>query len=345
MMDQTHIGYTGWNQPPVNVMPDVMDAPTVTGARLGVYGEGSAEAATTPHRIDLPAFDNVNRQVRTFELAPLWSGPVAYTVRTSAPWIVVSHAAGTITKDTAVDISIDWTRIPPSGGAGLVTVTTPGTAEVALKVQALVVKHPRGHVESGGVIAIEAMHATSWHQANQLTWHILRGFGETLGGVEAYPSLAEPTLPPTPQACLEYDFTALSAAKRTVEFVLAPTLPFDASGRLRFSAALDSAPQQVLNVWDTPGRLAVGSANDKAWAKAVVDGVRRVEWKAGDVSAGVHNLRVCRVDAGVALERMMIYQGARPMEYLGPAESTVAPRGRRTSAEGGGAQAAPPPLH
>ena len=40
MMDQTHIGYTYWNQPPLNAMPAVRQVQPASGAKMGIAVEG-----------------------------------------------------------------------------------------------------------------------------------------------------------------------------------------------------------------------------------------------------------------------------------------------------------------
>ena len=44
MMDQTHIGYTNWQEPPVNAMPGVKEIEVPEAAEMGVAIEGSASA-------------------------------------------------------------------------------------------------------------------------------------------------------------------------------------------------------------------------------------------------------------------------------------------------------------
>ena len=46
MMDQTHIGYTFWNEPPLNAMPAVTEVQPVSGPRMAVAVEGSPFATS-----------------------------------------------------------------------------------------------------------------------------------------------------------------------------------------------------------------------------------------------------------------------------------------------------------
>jgi hypothetical protein len=44
MMDQPRIGYTGWHDPPANIMPEVKETEVPVAAGLGITIEGSASA-------------------------------------------------------------------------------------------------------------------------------------------------------------------------------------------------------------------------------------------------------------------------------------------------------------
>ena len=71
MMDQTHIGYTGWQEPRYNNMPAVktLDPAAATGSSWGVAIEGSASwwplASVDTIKAMLPTFN-------PFESCPLY---------------------------------------------------------------------------------------------------------------------------------------------------------------------------------------------------------------------------------------------------------------------------------
>ena len=65
MMDQTHIGYTSWRDPPTNVLPSLSEIEVPVPAALGIAVEGSS--AVWPGASDLPLLprlDVFNRQSR-----------------------------------------------------------------------------------------------------------------------------------------------------------------------------------------------------------------------------------------------------------------------------------------
>ena len=70
MMDQTHIGYTSWKDPPANVMPRVSELTVPVPAALGVATDGSAaawpNATVEPVLPELDVFNQQRRYVDVF---------------------------------------------------------------------------------------------------------------------------------------------------------------------------------------------------------------------------------------------------------------------------------------
>jgi len=311
MMDQTHIGYTAWNDPPVNVMPEVVPVKVPAVHRLGVFPEGDGN--------ELLAFDAVNRQRRTIELAPLGSLSEAVRLSANAAWVLLSVRQATLTKDTTVQVQIDWAHVPTLPARAEVKIEAEGqpVTTVRLQVQAIPAG-ARGFVEDAGVVAINADHVSrNRESAGGLRWENLPGFAPMGAGIEAFPVTAPSTTPEDAQACVEYDFTLLTEGNWTAQAILAPTLPFQPSHGLRYSMQLDGGRVQTVDAW---ARWSDKVWADREWSKAVSDGVHRVDTSLGKVPVGSHTLRLCRVDAGVALERLLIFRNA-PLEYLGPVES------------------------
>ena len=69
MMDQTHIGYTYWQQPPTNVMPAVVEIAIPTNAEMGIALEGSTNVwPGTANEPVLPQFDKFNQPARYVDI-------------------------------------------------------------------------------------------------------------------------------------------------------------------------------------------------------------------------------------------------------------------------------------
>jgi len=115
---------------------------------------------------------------------------------------------------------------------------------------------------------------------------------------------------------MDYDFFLQEGGVRKLESVLAPTLRFVPGRGLRFSVAVDDRPFTVVDAWATD--------TQPEWEKAVSDGVHKVWSPLGNLAAGRHSLHLCRVDAGVVIERLIITRDRPPSTYLGPPESAIA---------------------
>ena len=189
MMDQTHIGYTFWNQPPLNAMPAVQQVQPSVLPGLQVFAQGSEDPVSS-----LPPFDSLNHQVHTLDLAPMSPQPVAYAVHTSAPWVHVVPANGHVTVDASLAVSIDWDLAPAQDADATLTLTQPNADPIHIAVRTLRPTTPaHGFVEDNGIISVDAAHAQTNTPKGALRWQSLPGFGERPAAMEAFPSLAPAT--------------------------------------------------------------------------------------------------------------------------------------------------------
>jgi hypothetical protein len=140
-MDQPHLGYIAWNDPPENSLRHIkLERPVVpSGASPAVAVEGYAEAwplnpapgteNTTQHETAditaplsamnslsaevaiLPRFDVFNRQPRYFEIFNRGSDPFEYTASADKPWIILSSSRGTVTDQQRIIVTVEWATI------------------------------------------------------------------------------------------------------------------------------------------------------------------------------------------------------------------------------------------
>lgn len=318
MMDQTHIGYTFRNQPPLNAMPAVSQVQPASGARMGVAVEGSAIASDRAHTLTLPTFDVYNRQTRFIAVFDEGDQPFAYTIRTDHPWITVNPDHGTIAKDQRIMVHIDWNQVPPGDSPGTVYIAQRSGATIAVHLQASNPATPSrkdldGFVENNHYVSIEAAHFTSESSEGAAHWRNLPDFGETLSGMTVFPVTAASVLPPQPAASLEYKMYLFDPGTYQVEAILAPTLNFVPGRGLRYAISFDDQPPVVVD--------ALADDTDNAWAIAVSDGIRKVTSTLTVTQPGYHTLKFRMVDPGVVLEKLVVSQGQVPSSYLGPPES------------------------
>jgi hypothetical protein len=324
MMDQTHLGYTYWQQPPSNTMPQVLDVELPEAAGMGVAVEGSASAwpggSETPA---LPGFDVFNQQRRFIDVFNRGQTPFEFSATASVPWIKLSATNGKVGKEQRLWVSVDWEKAPKGSANGSVEITGAGGAPVAVSVNAFMPEQPekdslQGFVEADGYVSMEAAHYSHKIDAGRARWEEIPGFGRTLSGMTIFPVTADSVTPPNHSPCLEYHMYLFDAGKVEVASIIAPTLNFVPGRGLRFAVSFDDgAPQLVTAV---PKDYSAGDGN-RDWETTVKDGVRVVNSTFTLTKPGYHTLEFWMVDPGVVLEKLVVNLGGVKPSYLGPPES------------------------
>jgi len=169
----------------------------------------------------------------------------------------------------------------------------------------------QGFVESDGYVAMEAADTTRREAGNDAHWEELPGFGETKSAMTVFPATAASDI--HSGAGLEYGMYLYDSGEFTMQGVLAPTLNFVPGRGLRFAVSVDDGPRTVVD--------ALEHNDQKDWAEAVSDGVKRVWVPLPKLTAGYHTLKIWMVDPAVILERIVVSHGMQAPSYLGPPES------------------------
>ena len=328
MMDQTHLGYTFWNQPPVNVMPPIQEIQIPDKADMGLAVEGSAMPwLDVFHEPDLPGFDVFNRQRRFVDVFNRGKTPFEFSVTTSAPWIQVNPSRGSVERgiaenDQRIWVSVDWDKAPPGASEGSVIISGPDSHTATIKVHVLNPSYPtraglQGFVEGDGYVSIEAEHFTRKNEAGGVRWEKIDDYGRTLSSMTIFPvtskSVMPPTGSPTSSPSLEYQMYLFHPGKIEVESILAPTLNFVPGRGLWFAISFDDQPPQIIDA------LAHNSIQD--WEQSVEDSVRKVTSTHFVENAGYHTLKFWMVDPGIVLQKLVVNLGGVKPSYLGPPES------------------------
>ena len=319
MMDQTHIGYTYWQEPRVDAMPAVSEVHPLHRAYMQAVVEGSAQTNENwGARMELPGFDVFNRQSHSVDLLNSGDQPVDFTAIADQPWIVLDRSAGSFTKDQRISVSIDWDKAPEGTQSGAVTIAQKNGPQVRVRIQAFKPASParnavEGFVEANHYVSIEAEHFTARSAANGASWERIPGFGETLSGMSVFPVTAPSIDLAQPAPTLEYKMWLFESGAFNVEATLAPTLNFVPGRGLRIAVSFDDQPAQIVD--------ALEHNTNQDWAKAVSDGVRRVAVSLKIDTPGSHTLKIRMVDPGVVLEKLVVSHGVLPPSYLGPPES------------------------
>jgi hypothetical protein len=314
MMDQTHLGYTYWQEPPLNVMPAVSEVQPLAVPRMGVYAEGTADV-NAPMSL---SFDNYRRQSRYIDVFNRGISSFRFQATASAPWIALNKTSGEVGSEERLNISVDWDKAPAGKTIGEVALTQEGRSAIKVRIEAFRPESPAresadGFVESDGYVSIEAEHFTAATSAGNARWERIPDYGATLSGMSIFPVTAPSLIPPQAAPTLDYRMYLFDAGSVNLEAIVGPTLNFVPGRGLRFTVAFDDQSPQVVD--------ALAHNSDKDWAQMVSDEVRRVDTTLNVDKPGYHTLKIGMVDPGLVLEKLIVSTGPLKPSYLGPPES------------------------
>jgi Glycosyl hydrolase family 115/Gylcosyl hydrolase family 115 C-terminal domain len=327
MMDQTHIGYTSWQEPARNIMPAVKEITIPEAASMAVDVEGESAAfdgtQATPPSL---AFDSFNRQSRWIDIFNRGQTPFEVSITPAADWIKSSLSHGTVQAEQRVVITIDWDKAPFGASQGGITIAGAG-GKFGVNVRTFKPAEPSpaslaGFVESDGCVSIEAEHYTKKNDAPAARWDKLDDFGRTLSAMTIFPMTAASVSPPADSSSLEYRIYLFDSGPVEVQAILSPTLEFLSGRKLRYAVSFDDQPPQIVSV------LPEGRNRDnlpRDWDTTVKDAVRISKSKHTIDKPGYHTLRIWMVDPAIVLGKIVIDCGGLKPSYLGPPESYRAP--------------------
>jgi len=319
MMDQTHIGYTYWNQPVRNAMPAVQEIQTPEAGEMGVAVEGSpASWPDGPGKPNLPTQNVYDRQPRFVEIFNRGTMPFNFTAEPSEPWLRVSVAHGSVAREQRIWVSADWDAAPQGASQPSVAIRGPNGQRVVVVVPILNPAQPKrenveGFVEAGGCVSIEAEHFTRARQGPSVHWMRIPDYGRTLSGMAARPVASQDQAPRAPDACLEYRMYLFTAGPVSVDVYLGPTQKFLPGDGFRYAISFDD---------ETPNLVNVNAADSQAdWERCVKDGVRITTSKHIIAQPGYHVLKIWAIDPVLVVEKLVVNTGGARPSYLGPPES------------------------
>jgi hypothetical protein len=321
MADQTHIGYTYWQEPPRNVMPTVREITLPAAADMGVAIEGSERwwPADTGEAV-LPEFDPYRAPTFYVDVFDRGHAPFDFVARSDAPWLVLTPARGRVDREQRLEVRVDWRRAPAGLRQARITVIGAGRSVVVrADVRNPAAPQPgrvQGFVEGGGYVSIEAEHFTRAVDVAPIQWVTIPGLGRTLSGVTPFPVTAPRQTAGGDAPHLEYRLTVFDSGEVSVRAYASPTLDFHATG-LRYAVSFDDEAPQVVDL--------AADTTLRAWERAVSDNVLTGVTRHRLVAPGAHVLRYWMVDPGVVLQKLVVERGALRPSYLGPPESFRGP--------------------
>lgn len=314
MMDQVHIGYTRWSDPPKDIMPALAHVDPVDGAVPGIALEGQAQSLSAGQTLRINRYGAPSTR---FEIFARGTKLVKWTARSPAPWVKIANAAGETDASTTVDVSVDWKALPPGESHAVINVS--GFGPYDEHVPLTVVNRPKPaagtYVEAGDHVAIEAAHHAASRPVAGVSWttiQTLGRWGSAVTPLPIHPAAFKPGAGPS----IDYKITLWQPGPVDLTVLASPSLDVVGKRGLRYAAAIDNEAPQVVDLDK--------SANEPEWAKAVADNMWRGVSHHRVAAAGAHRVRIWAIDPSVVIQRVVVSRPGYTMGLLGPVESIKA---------------------
>jgi hypothetical protein len=324
MMSQTRIGYTYWQQPPENVMPEVHANTLPRRAEMGVAVEGSGN--WWPQASDdavLPEFDNYLRQSHYVEIFNRGSSSFDFSIETDEPWLNVSPADGSIEQQQRIWVSVDWEQAPEGRHRTPIRITGSDGSAVTVFADVFKPSSPdrnevQGFVEGNGYVSMEAAHYSRLVNAAPVEWVHIPHLGRTHSAMTVFPVLAEPRTPGLRNSPrLEYDMYTFNSGEVKVKVYLSPTKNYAKTEGLRYGISFNDEEPQIINMHEEMK----DGFRMHVWERWVANNINVRESVHTLDRPGKHVLKFWMVDPGVVLQKIVVETGEVGSTYLGPPEN------------------------
>lgn len=326
MMDQTHIGYTYWQQPDSNFIPTTYKVEVSSNQEMGVAVEGSEKWWTYEQSpAKLPVFDRFNKQIYFIEIFNRGKKHFDYEIRTRDSWIQINDIKGRVEKQKKIFVSIDWDKAPKGNNEAMIGIAGPNEKFVPVQIE---INNPAeellaqfsGFVEGNNYVSVNAEHFSKAVDAVGIKWQVIPNLGRTGSSVAAYPVTKSIEKPEVASPHLEYNVFLFNEGEVKVNAYLSPTLNFiNNPNGIRYAISIDDEAPQIINMTNHPNFADLH--RDPVWNSWVANNINIQVSKHKIDKPGKHVLKFWFVDPGVVLQKLVVETKETKPSYLGQPES------------------------
>jgi len=327
MMDQTHIGYTYWQQPEHQTMPKIDTIVVPNVAAMGISVDGDTLAFPDKNaKLQLPEQNFYANNSVSFTIFSRGQKDFSYKIQSPFDWLKFSSLNGTIVNHTRenmidgqkkIDVSVDWERAPQNDFKDIpVKIMGAGkTAIIHLSVRnkRMAEKPRQSFVEQDSIVSVNAGDFISSTTDGAIHWKILSGLGKTKNAIEPFPVTEKRDAFSVKNASVVYPIFTIDSGDAQLTVLVSPTFDMWAGTGLKFAVAIDDEQPQIININQ--------DNSDAAWRNDVANSIRKVVSVHHIAHAGAHTIRVWAISPAVVIQKLILNFGHEKYSFLGAPES------------------------
>lgn len=317
MMSSKHACFVAWNEEGWH-FPETQTVEVPQVAQMLVHAENADHFATVGEII-LPEFTSLGKEKYTIEIANGGAEAFDFAVKAS-DGITTNLSQGTVEKDIVV---IEVT----ASQSGTIEVTGAGTTVNVQVNYTDAGELPAGTaIERDGIVAMEAEHFVRNEAYDGYQYEKLENYGKTMSCMKIYPTIGNfDEIGKAPS--LTYSVSVKEAGTYQLKVITSPNNNLEDGRTMRYAAVVNQGEIQIGDtIPATQEEYSIGNGaeiGEKCWGIGVLNnchfGITQHE-----LQAGVNEITIYGVEAGLALQKLVLYKGDLPESYLGPDESPIA---------------------
>ena len=320
MMSSAHICFTSWNDEGWKYPETVMIEPAKEDKMLVLAA--NADKFVSEGLISLPEFTNVGQESYRIRVANAAERPLDVSITANQEAVLIEQVESSVASVANYMVSIDWSALS-ADLQGAITIRAAGS-EVTVKVSAVVVDteqtEPMTFVERDGLIAVEAEHFARTEEKDGYCWKNLKEYGKTLSSMKIYPLLHNFEKPAEAPA-LVYRVLIREGGDYTLRVITAPTNNLEDGKNMRYAVCADDGEADVVKTLpDENYNIGGGHWRPHDWAEGVLNNCHYGENKM-TLEAGCHTITLYGMEAGLVIQKLVLYKGDLPESYFGPTEN------------------------
>lgn len=323
MMLSAHVCFENWNDEGWHY-PETKEVAKTSEDKMLVLPE-SGDSFVSDGEVTLPEFTSTGKETRLLQIANSADRELACEVHSESDVLVIEKVESGIASVTDYAVSIDWDKVTESGEYKIIVQAAGGEVTVLVKVVAVDASIPEGtFVETDGVVAMEAEHYVESDSQEGYEWKLLKEYGKTLSSMKIYPvdkNFDEIGKAPS----MTYRVLIREGGEYTLRGITAPTNNLEDGRNMRYAVSVDDGvPTAVKTLPDEHYNIGSGHYRDRDWAEGVLNNCHYGE-NSVSLEPGVHTIRIYGVEAGLTLQKLILYRDILPESYFGPTESSRVP--------------------